>query len=45
MIIPTWALPMLVTIFVLVLGFAWQLAARAELLTDNLRTCIYRGQP
>lgn len=42
MTIPTWALPLLITIFVLVLGFAWRLAARAELLTDNLRTCIDR---
>jgi hypothetical protein len=45
MTIPTWALPLLVTVGVLILGFAWRLAARAELLTDNLRTCIYRGQP
>jgi thioesterase domain-containing protein len=40
--IPTWALPLLVTVGVLILGFAWRLAARAELLTDNLRTCIDR---
>jgi exonuclease VII small subunit len=40
--IPTWALPLLVTVFVLVLGFAWRLAARAEILTDNLKTCIDR---
>lgn len=42
MTIPTWALPLLVTVGVLILGFAWRLAARAELLTDNLRTCIDR---
>ena len=42
MTIPTWALPLLVTVFVLVLGFAWRLAARAELLTDNLKSCIDR---
>jgi regulator of replication initiation timing len=40
--IPTWALPLLVTIFVLVLGFAWRLATRAETLTDNLKACIDR---
>lgn len=42
MTIPTWALPLLVTIFVLVLGFAWRLATRAETLTDNLKACIDR---
>lgn len=42
MTIPTWALPLLITVFVLVLGFAWRLAARAELLTDNLKSCIDR---
>jgi len=40
--IPTWALPLMVTVFVLVLGFAWRLAARAEILTDNLKACIDR---
>ena len=42
MTIPTWALPLIVTVFVLVLGFAWRLATRAETLTDNLKACIDR---
>ena len=34
--IPTWALPVLLTLVVAVLGFAWRLAVRAERLTDKL---------
>jgi biopolymer transport protein ExbB/TolQ len=34
--IPTWALPLLLTLVVAVLGFAYRLAVRAERLTDKL---------
>lgn len=42
MTIPTWAVPIVVTLFVLVLGFAWRLALRAERLTDKLQTLVER---
>ena len=40
--IPTWALPLLLTLVVAVLGFAWRLAVRAERLTDKLETLVER---
>ncbi len=40
--IPTWALPLVLTLFLAVLGFAWRLAARAERLTDKLDTIVER---
>ena len=42
MTIPAWALPLLLTVFVLVLGFAWRLATRAENLTDKLQALVER---
>ena len=38
--IPTWALPLLLTLVVAVLGFAYRLATRAERLTDKLETLV-----
>ncbi len=40
--IPTWALPLLLTLVVAVLGFAYRLATRAERLTDKLETLAGR---
>lgn len=40
--IPTWALPLLLTLVVAVLGFAYRLATRAERLTDKLETLVER---
>ena len=42
MTIPAWALPLLLTIFVLVLGFAWRLAAKAERSADKLEAAVER---
>lgn len=42
MTIPTWALPLVLTLFLAVLGFAWRLAVRAERLTDKLETLVER---